>query len=309
MAWIELHQTLPNHIKLMKLKRLLKINAAQAIGHLCMLWLWALDNAPDGSLSAVDNITIAEVCGWNKSADAFVNALIETRFLECDRSLHDWEDYGGRLQERRAADRERSKRTRTKDQPSPSANGSRTLREFSAEHTHTQREASADRSVLQYTTVPYTTPQYTTTSSSSEEGAREEEPPYNAIMEKFNAECTRLEPVVGLHARRKQALRVLWAAHPNLEWIENLFRAANNCDFLCGHSKKGWKATFDWLTDLPNAYNVLENRYYTPPNPNGLWTHSTTEAMYADLYLDIDRWVESRQADELTTELGASTDA
>ena len=54
MAWIELHQNLPAHRKVKKLKRLLKIKTPQAVGHLAMLWLWAVDNAPDGDLSALD---------------------------------------------------------------------------------------------------------------------------------------------------------------------------------------------------------------------------------------------------------------
>ena len=54
MAWIELHQSLPTHRKLGKLKRLLKIKTPQAVGHLAMLWLWCIDNAPDGNLSGID---------------------------------------------------------------------------------------------------------------------------------------------------------------------------------------------------------------------------------------------------------------
>ena len=49
LAWIELHQTLPQSGKLMRLKRELRIRTPQAVGHLCLLWLWALDNAPDGA--------------------------------------------------------------------------------------------------------------------------------------------------------------------------------------------------------------------------------------------------------------------
>ena len=37
MAWIELHQNLPAHRKVKKLKRLLKIKTPQAVGHLAML--------------------------------------------------------------------------------------------------------------------------------------------------------------------------------------------------------------------------------------------------------------------------------
>lgn len=53
MAWIELHQSLPQHRKLLALRDALGLRTPAAIGHMCLLWLWALDNAPDGDLSAL----------------------------------------------------------------------------------------------------------------------------------------------------------------------------------------------------------------------------------------------------------------
>lgn len=53
MAWIELHQALPQHRKLLALRDALRLRTPAALGHMCLLWLWALDNAPDGDLSAL----------------------------------------------------------------------------------------------------------------------------------------------------------------------------------------------------------------------------------------------------------------
>lgn len=53
MAWIELHQSLPQHRKLLALRDALGLRTPAALGHMCLLWLWALDNAPDGDLSAL----------------------------------------------------------------------------------------------------------------------------------------------------------------------------------------------------------------------------------------------------------------
>jgi len=118
MAWIELHQTLPSHRKIKKLKRRLKIKTPQAVGHVAMLWLWAIDNAPDGDLSQVDPEDIAEACEWPKDAEGFVAALKEAGLIDEDMRLHDWDEYAGRLadqrENRRKKDRERQARYRAK---------------------------------------------------------------------------------------------------------------------------------------------------------------------------------------------------
>ena len=110
MAWIELHQNLPAHRKVKKLKRLLKIKTPQAVGHLAMLWLWAVDNAPDGDLSALDPEDIAEACEWPKDAEQFVQALTEAGFIDPDAKLHDWSDYAGMLLDRRENQREQNRK-------------------------------------------------------------------------------------------------------------------------------------------------------------------------------------------------------
>lgn len=118
MAWIELHQTLPAHRKIMKLRRILKIKTPQAVGHVAMLWLWSIDNAPDGDLSRVDIEDIAEACEWSRSAATFVSAMKEAGLIDGDMKIHDWDEYTGQLMEkredRRKKDRERQARYRAK---------------------------------------------------------------------------------------------------------------------------------------------------------------------------------------------------
>ena len=116
MAWIEVHQTLPSHRKIKALKRELKIKTPQAVGHMVMLWLWAVDNAPDGDLSRIDPDDIAEAAEWPKDGKAFVDAMIRAGFLDDDMRLHDWGEFSGMLMEKReakrASDRERQQRRR-----------------------------------------------------------------------------------------------------------------------------------------------------------------------------------------------------
>src|SRR5687767_5633894 len=50
MAWIESHQEIARHPKTRKLARLLGGSVPTAIGHLHLLWWWAVDYAEDGWL-------------------------------------------------------------------------------------------------------------------------------------------------------------------------------------------------------------------------------------------------------------------
>jgi hypothetical protein len=103
MAWIESHQDLRTNPKAKRLARLLDVPLAQAIGHLHMLWWWALDHAEDGNLGRVDAYDIADGADWQGDEHAFVQALIDcgpgdrTGFVERAASghllLHDWHEY------------------------------------------------------------------------------------------------------------------------------------------------------------------------------------------------------------------------
>lgn len=117
MAWIELHQTLREHKKMFACADDLGVKRTEMIGILVSLWLWALDNAQDGSLARVSDKTIARVCDFpEKKAGKLVEALRKNRFLEKDGDhyvIHDWYDYAGKLMERREKDRSR-KQTKKK---------------------------------------------------------------------------------------------------------------------------------------------------------------------------------------------------
>ncbi len=115
MAWIELHQSLPQHRKLLALRDALGLRTPAALGHMCLLWLWALDNAPDGDLSALPARQLAEICQFNvRRAGDLAAALRTSGFVDADGRLHDWGDYTGRLIDQRAASRERQRRRRAR---------------------------------------------------------------------------------------------------------------------------------------------------------------------------------------------------
>ena len=118
MAWIELHQNLATHRKLLRLKALLSLKTPQAVGHLCLIWLWAVDNAPDGDISSVSAKELSQVAEFNpRKAEDFREALIAAGFLDREGErifIHDWDRYGGRYQSIREKNTERQRRYREK---------------------------------------------------------------------------------------------------------------------------------------------------------------------------------------------------
>lgn len=116
MAWIEVHQGLREHRKTYACAEMLNISRVTMVGTLVCLWLWALDNTPDGCLDGISNRTIARVCDWpEKKADKLMDALLKCGWLETDGDvlrIHDWTEYAGKLMERRAKDKERKKTSR-----------------------------------------------------------------------------------------------------------------------------------------------------------------------------------------------------
>ncbi len=120
MSWLESHQSLRDHPKKDRLAELLYEGSVPAdvadnaaIGLLHRLWWWALDYAPRGDLSGFSARQIAKGCCWSGDPGLLLEALKEAGFVERESgTLHDWDDYGGRLAEKREADAERKRRVR-----------------------------------------------------------------------------------------------------------------------------------------------------------------------------------------------------
>lgn len=119
--WIESHQSIRNHPKVKKAARLAGINEYEMIGRLHCLWWWALDYAQDGDVSKYSKDDIEMAVDWQGEQGAFYDALFQCGFnghcglLEDIGDaivIHDWHEYGGRLLEKREANRERMREKR-----------------------------------------------------------------------------------------------------------------------------------------------------------------------------------------------------
>lgn len=118
MAWIESHEEIARHPKTKKLARKLGVSVPAAIGHIHLLWWWALNYAQDGDLSRYDNEEIADAIMYEGDAETAIEALIAAGFVDDNNGsyiIHDWYDYAGRLIEQREQHRARSKRARGKE--------------------------------------------------------------------------------------------------------------------------------------------------------------------------------------------------
>ena len=109
MPWIESHTELAQHPKSGRLARRLGCSKPTAIGHLHLLWWWALEYAQDGNVSSFDAEEIAEAVMWEGEPQVFVDALRGAGFLDACGSVHDWDEYTGRLMERREREREQTR--------------------------------------------------------------------------------------------------------------------------------------------------------------------------------------------------------
>ena len=109
MAWIEVHQSLPTHPKTIEAAMLLDVSEPVIVGHLVCLWTWAVDARPDGQLDLSKPRVIARAARWDMEPGRFVDALVAVRFLDDDGAIHDWDDYTGRLMERRERVKEQTR--------------------------------------------------------------------------------------------------------------------------------------------------------------------------------------------------------
>lgn len=116
MAWIQVHQQLKDHRKLLAAADELEIEPAHMLGLLISFWLWALDNTPSGSLEGISNRMIARAAQWDGNPDELVEVLKNSGLLDEETAgkleIHDWYEYTGKLIDQREAEKNRSRRRR-----------------------------------------------------------------------------------------------------------------------------------------------------------------------------------------------------
>lgn len=108
MDWIPLYRSLAAHPKTRRLARKLKSPVPLVVGHLSLLWSWAVEWSPDGDLGQYGPEDIADACMWDGDSEQFFAALVECNFIDPGPRLHDWLDHTGGHLVRYAAKREQA---------------------------------------------------------------------------------------------------------------------------------------------------------------------------------------------------------
>ena len=124
MAWIKSEQAIASHPKTLMLATRLGVSVPEAIGHIHLLWWWALDYCKDGYITRYrDYIPMA--AQWEGDGELFTKALIEFGWVdEIDDELiiHDWMEYTGKLESVRQKDAERKRKARNSSNAKTSTN-------------------------------------------------------------------------------------------------------------------------------------------------------------------------------------------
>jgi hypothetical protein len=95
MAWIESHTCLARHRKVIALSRDLRLKPEWLTGHLHVLWHTILEQQEDGDLSSWSDDQIAAAGGFQGDAAKVVELLLKHRWIDANRTVHDWLDYAG----------------------------------------------------------------------------------------------------------------------------------------------------------------------------------------------------------------------
>lgn len=109
MTWFRVDTGLVTHRKVRSLMRQLRVGQAEAVGLVCGFLAYVTDNAEDGDVSHLDWADAADWVGWRKGD--MRETLVAVGFVDVDEDgsmhAHDYDDWNGKLVERRQKDRER----------------------------------------------------------------------------------------------------------------------------------------------------------------------------------------------------------
>lgn len=257
MAWIESNQEIGRHPKTKKLARCLQISLPEAVGHLHYLWWWALDFADDGNLTRYEPADIADAVMWEGNAEELVAALTTAGFIENRPEgglfIHDWDEYAGKLIDRRRAEARRKSEKRAAD---------RTASAGHPQDVPRTAERVQSNSTVPNSTVPNTTEQDTTEPDSTEEAEGRPAPvPYKRIKALFNSICVSYPQVKELNEARKRTIAVHWKKGRDLAAFEDIFARAEASPFMKGENDRKWRANFDWIIKPANWTKIAEGNY------------------------------------------------
>lgn len=255
MAWLKIDQSLRDHRKISDAAGDLQVDPAHMTGMMVLFWLWAIDNAPSGSLAGVSPRAIARGAQYDGDPDTFVEALKARKLLDegpDGLQIHDWEDQVGNLIDRRKKDAERKAAERAAKKAAAAS-------EASEGHPQDVRGTSAPR--VEQSRVEQSRVN-TSPSDEGEEAAAPADPiPFEKIRILWNDTALSYSKANGVNGNRKTLLTARWKEHPDLDWWAKYFARIEASPFLKGKNDRGWKASLDWVLNAANMDKILEGKY------------------------------------------------
>lgn len=152
--WIEVHQELPHHPKMDDLMEELGVKRPTAVGFVVMTILFALQYAKDGFIAEQRLAHHTRGAGWPNEPKRFAAAMEKAGWwdrVEGGWIIHDWQDYAGKLIERRHADaaRKRGERSRISEGPPMDVRGTAHVQNQQNQHDKTNPSARSREQVTE----------------------------------------------------------------------------------------------------------------------------------------------------------------
>lgn len=283
MAWFPSHQSLARHPKTHRLMARLKTSRAATVGHLNLFWWWCLDYAPDGSLAGFSAEEVAIAMEWDGDADALLEALIFAGFIDATDAglvVHDWDEYGGKIERRKAAHRDRMRESRAAD-----ATGKDGTPDDGDAHVH-GTDSARDAHVLTQSREEKTREEKTTSQGAQDapddapDGADDGEEGEDDAAANKGKRGTRFSPDAELTDEWRNAAIELGYPEDRVQWLFDEFK-----DYWCAAT--GRNATkLDWLRTWRNRVRdrMDNDRKITrfPRQSNGLKSLNINDYTYEE---------------------------
>lgn len=171
MAWIEVHTNLPDHPKVLRAAKALKLDSDALVGKLIRLWTWALENREDGIINDLDVDRLFRLMNFDGDNHRLLDVMVEQGLLDDlgdgSYSIHDWMEHVEMLMDKRekrrkqTADRVKRYRERQKQQTAVDVTQNsvtcNALHERYSNADVTQKSNACNARTVPNRTVPYLT--------------------------------------------------------------------------------------------------------------------------------------------------------
>jgi hypothetical protein len=251
--------TLPLHPKT---RKLIKRHGQAAAWNLVCLFLFACENKSKGILDGMTVEDIELACDWQGQEGAFVDALVDVKFLDLDGGtyeIHDWathNSWANGKQERSEAAR-KSAAARWEKRYAAGVNA------FNPQcGSHDTAFPDACDGTAPFPSLPSPNPPKDQKLSSS--AIADDSCPHQKIIALYHEVLPMMPAVREWTPARQTKLRTRWkekADRQSLNWWAGFFAYVAESDFLCGRTAKPFTCNLEWLVSPANFAKVIEGNF------------------------------------------------